>query len=296
MLLSAVLPGAPAIEFSSVSYDSRAVQPGAVFVAIPRVPLDKPAGNHRDGHDYVAGALAAGAVAAVVEHPVDAAIPQMRVPSSRLALAELAAAVCGHPAEALRLIGVTGTDGKTTTVRLVSQLLEASGRRTGFATTTDFKVAGRQWENLSRETTIEAPDLQQLLRDMVAGGCGWAVLEATSQGLEQERLHGCRFHVAAFTNVTSDHLDWHKTMENYRAAKRRLFANLRPDGVAVLNGDDPTSAFFAEVVPGRVMTFGLAGQGNVLAENVRYEENGIAFDLHFDGSARAVVLPLLGRF
>ncbi|MBV9120934.1 MAG: UDP-N-acetylmuramyl peptide synthase, partial [Chloroflexi bacterium] len=172
MLLSAALPDAPAIEIAGLAYDSRLVEPGWLFVAMPRVPLEKAPGDHRDGHDFVRAAAEKGAAAALVEHRVQADVPQVVVPSTRVALADVAAAFYGHPGRRLRLLGVTGTDGKTTTVQILSQILEAAGHSTGFATTTDFKIAQRQWDNVSRQTTIEAPEIQEMLRDMVEAGCG----------------------------------------------------------------------------------------------------------------------------
>ncbi|HEU0166518.1 MAG TPA: Mur ligase family protein, partial [Chloroflexota bacterium] len=208
MLLSALLPSAPEIEVSGIAYDSRHVEPGWLFVAMPRVPEEKAPGQHLDGHDFVGAALRRGATAALVEHHVAGVEgAQVVVPSTRAALADVAAAFYGHPGNKLRLLGVTGTDGKTTTTQLVAQVLDGGGRSSGFSTTTDFKIGQRQWENLSRQTTVEALDIQALLADMVQAGCTHAVLEATSQGLEQERLRGCDFDTAAVTNVTSDHMD-----------------------------------------------------------------------------------------
>ncbi len=279
-----------------MAYDSRRVEPGFVFVAMPRVPEEKAPGDHRDGHDFVAAAAARGAAAAIVERRVEAPLPQFVVPSTRQALADLAAALHGYPGRSLRLVGVTGTDGKTTTVQLVSQVLELAGRSVGFATTTDFKVADRQWENLSRQTTVEALEIQELLRQMVDAGCSHAVLEATSQGLEQERLRGCAFDVAAMTNVTSDHMDWHKTRESYLAAKRRLFEQVDPGGVAVLNADDPAARYFGAAAPGRSLTYAIDAQADFTASDVGYWQGSLVFRLHGPGGVSDVELGLLGRF
>ncbi|HEX6511441.1 MAG TPA: UDP-N-acetylmuramoyl-L-alanyl-D-glutamate--2,6-diaminopimelate ligase, partial [Chloroflexota bacterium] len=296
MLLSELLPGAPAVELAGLAYDSRRVQPGFLFVAMPRVPEEKAPGDHRDGHDYVAQAADQGAVAAVVERRVEAGLPQVVVRSSRQALADLAAGFLGRPASRLRLLGVTGTDGKTTTVQLASQVLESAGHATGFATTTDFKVADRQWDNLTRQTTIEALEIQDLLRQMVDAGCSHALLEATSQGLEQERLRGCDFDVAALTNVTSDHMDWHKTRENYLAAKRRLFEQLKPDGTAVLNADDSSFEYFRAAAPGRVLTYATERSADFTASRVGYWQSSLVFRLHGPDGHADVELALLGRF
>ena len=306
MLLSELLPGAPAVEVAGLAYDSRQVRVGWVFVAMPRVPEEKAPGDHRDGHDFVAVAAASGAVAAVVERLVEANVPQVVVPSTRQALADLAAAFYGYPASHLRMIGVTGTDGKTTTVQLVSQILEAAGRSTGFATTTDFKVGQRQWDNLTRQTTVEALEIHRLLRQMVDAGRSHAVLEATSQGLEQERLRGCAFDVAAVTNVTSDHMDWHKTHENYLAAKRRLFEQLKPSGVAILNADDSSLEYFSETLSRRggrgqgegprILTYGVDNQADFRASDVGYWQSSLIFRLRGPNGHADVELALLGRF
>jgi UDP-N-acetylmuramoyl-L-alanyl-D-glutamate--2,6-diaminopimelate ligase len=299
MLLSELIAGAPPIEIGGVAYDSRRVRPGFVFVAMPRVPEEKAPGDHRDGHDFVAAAAANGAAVAVVERRVDVDIPQVVAASTRQALADLAAAFYGYPASSLRLLGVTGTDGKTTTVQLLSQVLESAGKRSGFATTTDFKVADRQWENLSRQTTVEALEIHELLRAMVDAGCSHAVLEATSQGLEQERLRGCDFNAAAVTNVTSDHMDWHKTRENYLAAKARLFQQLKPDGTAVLNADDSSFDYFAPLVQDRVrlLTYALDAPADFKATDVGYWQSSLVFRLHGpDGRHADVEMSLLGRF
>ena len=298
MLLSEALPGAPPLEIAGLAYDSRRVAPAYAFVAIPRVPEEKAPGDHRDGHDFVGLAASNGALVAIVERRVDVDIPQLVVPSTRLALADLAAAFYGRPASRLRLLGVTGTDGKTTTVQLVSQVLESADNHTGFATTTDFKVGDRQWDNLSRQTTVEALEIQALLRDMVDAGCTHAVLEATSQGLEQERLRGCTFDVAAVTNVTSDHMDWHKTRENYLAAKRRLFEQLKPTGLAILNTDDSSHDYFRQALGWRerTLTYGIQNPADFTASDVAYWQSSLVFRLHGPGGHADVELGLLGRF
>ncbi|MFL5804744.1 MAG: UDP-N-acetylmuramoyl-L-alanyl-D-glutamate--2,6-diaminopimelate ligase [Roseiflexaceae bacterium] len=222
------------IEIATLAYDSRAVRPGSLFVAIT--------GFHVDGHTYIPQAFALGAAAVVVDEKywrsigsnaanlqlptTNYQLPTLVVVSdSRTALAPLAAAFYGHPGRAMRVVGVTGTDGKTTTTFLTSAVLEAGGHTTGLIGTVDFKVAGRQWANDTRQSTPEAPEVQALLREMVAASCDYAVVEATSHALSARwrRLDGCAFDVALLTNVTHEHLDFHGSVEQYRRDKARLF-------------------------------------------------------------------------
>ena len=188
-----------------VRYDSRRVRPGDLFVAVP--------GYHVDGHDFVGRALDAGAAAIVVEAgrreawapqvAEHADTPVIAVADTRAALAAAAAAFYGHPARKLRVIGITGTDGKTTTSYLTSAVLEAAGHRTGLLGTVEHRIAGRAVANDSRQTTPESPEVQALLAAMVEAGCDYAIIESTSHGLELHRLDGCEYDVAALTNVTS---------------------------------------------------------------------------------------------
>ncbi len=213
-------------EIASIVYDSRAAAPGALFVAYR--------GFHHDGHAFIPQALARGAAAVVYEDAAwDGRIgaPAARVPNARAALGPLAAALFGYPGQRMRVVGVTGTDGKTTTTFLTSIALEAGGHTTGLLGTVDFKVAGRQWANDTRQSTPEAPEVQALLRDMAEAGCDYAVLEATSHALSARwnRLAGCAFDIAVLTNVTQEHLDFHGTVEQYRRDKARLFAMLGED-------------------------------------------------------------------
>jgi UDP-N-acetylmuramoyl-L-alanyl-D-glutamate--2,6-diaminopimelate ligase len=245
------LDGPTDAAISSLAYDSRAVRPGGLFIAIN--------GFHTDGHAYIPQAIERGATAIVYQddrrpttdqRPTTndqrsseqrstardatretrhaANITWVRVSDSRTALAPLAAAFYGHPGREMRIVGITGTDGKTTTTFLTSAVLEAGGVTTGLMGTVDFKVAGRQWANDTRQSTPEAPEVQALLREMVGAGCDYAVLEATSHALSARwrRLDGCAFDVAVLTNVTHEHLDFHGSVEQYRRDKARLFEML----------------------------------------------------------------------
>jgi UDP-N-acetylmuramoyl-L-alanyl-D-glutamate--2,6-diaminopimelate ligase len=224
-----------------VTHDSREVRPGDLFVAVP--------GAHHDGHDHAAAAVAAGACALVLERAVATpGVPQVLVHAARPSLAVAAAWSAGDPSHHLGVVGITGTDGKTTTAYLVRSMLEACGFPTGMLGTIDVVVGGASLGNPGRATTPEAPELQAHLRAMVDAGDAFAVVEATSHGLAQDRVAEVAWDVAVHTNVTHEHLEFHRTPEAYRAAKRRLFARLAagpgdPDKGfgkhAVLNLDDP---------------------------------------------------------
>ncbi len=293
----------PGVSVSSICCDSRRATPGALFVAI--------AGYQADGHDHIAQALAGGAVAVAVQADrrpkwqgivQERSLPAVVVPDTRQALASLAAAFYGHPARRLRVVGVTGTDGKSTTIHLISALLEAGGRRTGVLSTVERKVGDRISANESRFTTPEAPEVQALLAEMVDAGADYAVLESTSHALALHRLDGCEYDLAVLTSVTADHLDFHRTREEYLAAKGRLFAMLDEaadkgiEKVAVLNADDPACAYFRSRTQARVATYSVQSEADVRAADVEPTEWGSRFRLRAAGGEVAVTIGLPGLF
>lgn len=251
----------PAI--AAVRYDSRQVRAGDLFVARR--------GQHVDGHEHVAAAVAAGAAAVMVERPMPGiTAPELVVCDARVALGLAAAWRAGDPSRSLGIVGITGTDGKTTTAYMVRAILVAAGHPTGLLGTTDVIVAGQSQGNPARTSTPEAPELQDHLAAMLAAGDEWAVVESSSHGLAQHRVGGVAYDVAVLTNVTSEHLEFHGTLDAYRAAKRSLFARLAvsvdsPDKGwgkhAVVNADDPegdAAASVAGAVGARVWRYGLA--------------------------------------
>ena len=264
------------VAVGGVTHDSRLVRPGDVFVAVP--------GAHHDGHDHVPGAVDAGAAALVLERAVPTpGIPQLLVRAARPALASTAAWFEGDPSHRLGVVGITGTDGKTTTSYLVRSMLEACGLAAGMLGTIDVVVAGASLGNPGRATTPEAPELQGHLRAMADGGDRFAVVEATSHGLAQDRVAEVAWDVAVHTNVTHEHLEFHRTPEAYRAAKRRLFERLasgpaNPDKGygkhAVVNRDDPWAGIFLDAAreAGATITgygAGPGGEADVRATAVR---------------------------
>lgn len=286
----------PAVEVRGVRYDSRQVGPGDVFVAVP--------GTQTDGHAHVAAAVAAGAVAAVVERPEAcvAGVPCLIVPSSRIALADLAATLYGYPARRLFVTGITGTDGKTTSTFLLSHVLDTIGRSTGLIGTVAVKIGGHWEENRARQSTPESPDVQAALAAMVAAGVEDAVVEATSHGLVLQRVRRCAFDAALITNVTSEHLDFHGTRERYLDAKALLLdALLQTEGKksprhAAINLDDEGSAGLIPRSPAPVVSFGLDGAATVRALNVDTRADGSQFDVRAGGRTWPAFMPLPGLF
>jgi UDP-N-acetylmuramoyl-L-alanyl-D-glutamate--2,6-diaminopimelate ligase len=236
----AALEGDGEADISGVEYDSRRVKPGDLFVAV--------SGIHADGHVFLREALAAGAAAVAVEAdaPVPGGGPVVRLPSTRSGLAELAAEFYGRPSRHMKVAGITGTDGKTTTTHMAEHVLQASGIVAGAMSTVAYTVSGAETDNVSGQTTTESPQVQGWLRRMLDAGVKCAVIETTSHALVQERVAACDFDVAAFTNVGHDHLDYHATWEEYLEAKARLIdltaaaADKGIEKTAVLNRDDPS--------------------------------------------------------
>jgi UDP-N-acetylmuramoyl-L-alanyl-D-glutamate--2,6-diaminopimelate ligase len=253
----AVLEGNPDVEVSGIAYDSRRVIPGDLFVAVQ--------GIHVDGHHYLTEAIAKGAVAVAIERPVRVpeGVPVLRTPSTRIGLAELSAELYGRPSRQLRLAGITGTDGKTTVTHMAEHVLQASGIVAGAMSTVAFKVSGREVDNVSGQTTTEAPEVQAWLARMVEAGAQAAVIETTSHALVQERVRACEFDVAAFTNVGHDHLDYHASWDDYLEAKARLIeltarsADKGIEKTAVLNRDDVSYERLTRRAIARRWTYGM---------------------------------------
>jgi len=305
-----VAPTARGRAVSGIAYDSRRVVPGSVFVAVP--------GAHVDGHDFVARAVAAGAVAVVVEHVVDDAGPaiQLVVDRGQIALAAVAAWWYEDPGRGLGVIGVTGTDGKTTTAAMAVAALEAAGVRTGLVSTSDQRIGGQRAVTPAHVTTPEAPELQRALRAMVGAGDAAAVLETTSHGLALERVGQIPYDVAILTNLTHEHLELHGTFEAYRAAKCSLFERLvgdpgsspkpasLPEGRpwprgGIVNLDDPSAGTFAaatRAAGATLLTYGIDKDADVRATAIGETPAGIRATVTTPRGAMELTLPLIGRF
>jgi len=285
------------IVITGLSHDSRQVRPGYLFVAIK--------GLNADGHDYIPQAIQRGAVAVVAERKPSELpqVPFVLVPDSRQALAYLAAALHNYPARKLRVIGVTGTDGKTTTVELIRSILTAAGHKTGMISTVEALIGDQHYETGLHVTTPDAIQVQGYLAQMVAAGTEYAVLEATSHGLDQHRVTACDFDVAVMTNITHEHLDYHKTFEGYREAKARLFHGLarsfRKPGtpkVSVLNADDSSFEYLRQILADRYLTYGLEHPADITAQNIAYTPAATIFTAVTPDGEFAVQTKLPGPF
>jgi UDP-N-acetylmuramoyl-L-alanyl-D-glutamate--2,6-diaminopimelate ligase len=283
-----VLKGSTTCMLAGVTADSRKVKPGWAFVAIPGVKVD--------GHTFIGQALARGASVVVVDRPLDLTTTQstccLRVPDTRLAIAHLAAAFFGHPSRQLRLIGVTGTNGKTTSTYLLEAVLRAHGLTPGVIGTVTYRYAGH--ERIANQTTPAAEDTQRLLREMVDAGVSHCVMEVSSHALSQHRVWASQFAAALFTNLTQDHLDYHADMAAYYAAKSRLFITYQP-GVAVLNCDDPAGEQLSHETRAPVITYGFSPASDVGVEHLAMDANGIALTVRLRGQPVRVHSRLIGR-
>jgi UDP-N-acetylmuramoyl-L-alanyl-D-glutamate--2,6-diaminopimelate ligase len=278
--------GVPAGDVTALTLDSNDVVPGAVFFAIP--------GHVHDGWTFVPEAASRGALAVVAERETPGlAIPQLIVSNARHAVADAADAWFGKPSERLRVYGITGTDGKSTTAFLAVGVLLAAGRQPGLVGTVDVRVGDQQTASTSRTTTPEAIELQRLLADMVDAGNDSVVIEATSHGLAQARVRNCRFRVAVVTTITSEHLEFHGTVEAYRDAKAIL---VEEAPVAVLNRDDANFEFLRERATGAVLSYGIEAEADLRASALDLGPHGSRFHVTGPRWAGPVTIQLPGRF
>jgi UDP-N-acetylmuramoyl-L-alanyl-D-glutamate--2,6-diaminopimelate ligase len=281
-------------EITGLTYDSRQVAPGIAFVALR--------GAHADGHAFIAKAVELGAAAIFAEQapPEDATLPWVHVRHSRIALAQAAAALYGHPAKGLTIAGVTGTNGKTTTAFLLHHLFNSAQMRSGLLGTVFYDLGDGEHLPASH-TTPESLEIQGLLAGMRDHGCRACVMEVSSHALDQDRVFGLPFATAIFTNLTQDHLDYHGTMEQYFEAKVRLFqitADSSPRSALIINGDDSWGRKLIQRFEhtGRVVRFGFGVGCEYRAINVRYDLTGTTFELEAKGRSFLVRLPLIGDF
>jgi UDP-N-acetylmuramoyl-L-alanyl-D-glutamate--2,6-diaminopimelate ligase len=280
--------GRPNVDVTGVVQDSRQVKPGDLFVALP--------GTKTDGAQFVGEAVSRGAAAVVAEKAMPSQVPFFKVSNVRQAFALIAANFHARPAQELTLLGITGTNGKTTTSFLLESIAAAGGAQTGLLGTIQYKFAGKTVD--APHTTPDALTLQSTLREMVDTGTDTVVMEVSSHALVQERVHGLTFRAAAFTNLSRDHLDFHKDMEDYFQAKRRLFLELlSPGGVAVVNGDDTYGTRIYNELRGQkrmAWKFSRTGAGEISATDVQLSLDGIKATLKTPAGDIQVKSRLLG--
>lgn len=282
------------LKIRGIAYDSREVQPGYLFVCIE--------GYKTDGHNYVRDAVNNGAILIVAQRkvPYMDEVSWIIVEDTRKVLALLSAEFFGHPSDYLKIIGVTGTNGKTTTTHLIESILKANGAKVGLIGTINNKIGDKILP--VKNTTPESLDLQKLLREMVTAKCTHVVMEVSSHALDLDRVIGVEYDVAVFTNITQDHLDFHENMDNYFKAKSKLFANLgaadrKPyDKFAVINLDDPSGKELTKLSGGKVLTYSVRNDSNFKANNIEIDIRGVTFEVATPDGKLTLELQLTGLF
>ncbi|MGJ7922494.1 UDP-N-acetylmuramoyl-L-alanyl-D-glutamate--2,6-diaminopimelate ligase [Neobacillus sp. LXY-4] len=280
------------VEITSIENDNRKVQQGSLFICVK--------GYTVDGHQYADSAVQNGAVAVLAERELNLDVPVIIVKSTIRAMAVLADTFYGQPTQKLKLIGLTGTNGKTTTSHLIEKILADSGVKTGLIGTMYTKIGEQKYE--TKNTTPESLTLQKTFRKMIDVQVEAAVMEVSSHALDLGRVHGCDFDIAVFTNLTQDHLDYHQTMDEYKRAKGLLFSQLgnsfdhHSPKYAILNGDDEASAAYEKATAAHVFTYGIDQQADVRATNISMDASGTKFELITPMGIEQVSIQLVGKF
>ncbi|MBC6148261.1 UDP-N-acetylmuramoyl-L-alanyl-D-glutamate--2,6-diaminopimelate ligase [Listeria innocua] len=281
-----------AIEVNLIAQDSRKVQPGTLFICID--------GEIVDGHQFADRAVQLGAVAIIAEKQLDVSVPVLYVRDSKRAMAMLADYFYGSPTQALKLVGITGTNGKTTVSHLVEQIVRENGEQTGLIGTMYRKIGDEILE--TKNTTPDSLTLQETFRDMLLSGVSTAVMEVSSHALVQGRVYGSDYDVAVFMNLSQDHLDYHHTMEEYAYAKSLLFAqlgnsyNTSKPKIAVLNADDAESVRMQTATAAHIITFGIKEPADFAASNIQITSHGSTFDLKTPVGNFSLKIKMIGNF
>lgn len=273
----------PQAEITAVDYDSRKVGRGSLFCCL--------VGEKTDGHNFASMAVEKGASALICQRPLPLNVPQLIVPDGREAMARAAACFYGHPERKLTMLAVTGTNGKTSVTYMVKSVAETAGKKVGLIGTIQNLIG--EEKVYTERTTPESVDLFALLRRMADKGVDLVVMEVSSHALAQQRVAGIPFKAGLFTNLTQDHLDYHKTFENYRAAKKKLFAQC---GIAILNGDDETAAYMKEGLSIPVWTMGIHHPGEFYARGIEITTQGASFHLFTPQGNGRISLHISGLF
>ena len=289
MLLSCLAKATPHtligedVEVNELRYNSRKVEKGDVFCCV--------VGTFADGHKYAAQAVEAGAAALVVERQLDLDVPQILVENTRIAMAEMAAAYYGNPADEMVMVGITGTNGKTSTSYMLKSIAERMGKKVGLIGTIRNMIGDIIID--TERTTPESVDLQRILRQMKDEKVDVVIMEVSSHSLDQKRVHGITYDVGCFTNLTQDHLDYHKTFENYFAAKKLMFAQCEK---AVINLDDSYAADMVAGVDIPMLTVGVREQADVTASEIDITTRGVQFDFNYRNVTSRFNVPIPGLF
>jgi UDP-N-acetylmuramoyl-L-alanyl-D-glutamate--2,6-diaminopimelate ligase len=282
---------AKAIEITGISYNSKTTKTGDIFVCL--------VGEHADGHEYVESAIKNGAMALLTEKKLDYEIPQIVVKSTRTQIADIADKFYNSPSKTLNLIGITGTNGKTTVTHLVQKMLENNGEKCALIGTLGYKLSSGGEYKEAKHTTPQAPELQATL-DLIKNkeGIKNVAMEVSSHALEQNRVGGCDFKGAVLTNLTQDHLDYHITMDNYFESKAILFKNLEAGNFAVINIDDQYAQRFIDVIPEgvRILTYGVKNNADLIAKDVKFSPSGAEFICVTPKGEKNVKLQMNGMF
>ncbi len=284
-----VIQGTDNIEIENIGWDSRKVSPNSLFICVKNRNVDR--------HDYASVAVKNGAVALVIEHDVKE-IPEditiIKVQDSKKAMARVASIYYGEPSKKFNLIGVTGTNGKTSVTYFVSKILEGAGRLTGIIGTIQNTVGGRELKTEKlNPTTPDSIELQESFKEIVQAGASDVVMEVTSSALDKGRVYECDFNIGAFTNLTQDHLEEHGTMENYKNAKLKLFKMCRK---TLTNIDDPVSKEILEIATGEIFTYAIEEDADFKAFDIVYGLNSVEFSLRFQNEVKKVKFNVPGRF
>ncbi|WP_246940194.1 UDP-N-acetylmuramoyl-L-alanyl-D-glutamate--2,6-diaminopimelate ligase [Bacillus pinisoli] len=279
-------------EISSVEMDSREVKPGSLFICIK--------GYTVDGHDYAEQAVKKGAVAIIAEEAIDVKVPVVLVPDSKRAMAVVANYFYDYPTHKLQLIGVTGTNGKTSTTHMIERMMQAHDKKTGLIGTIHTKIGNQVFE--TKNTTPESLTLQKMFSNMHQAEVDTAIMEVSSHALDLGRVHGCDFDIAVFTNLTQDHLDYHETMTEYQRVKGLLFAQLgntfhpTRKKFAILNADDLASNEYKRSTAAHIITYGIKTDSDVMAKHIKMTNTGTEFTLEVGNESYQVHVQLVGLF
>lgn len=278
------------IDIKGISYNSQLTKAGDIFVCLK--------GEYSDGHNWAKMAKDRGALALLCERALEVELPQLIVESTRQKIADVAALLCEYPTENLNLIGVTGTNGKTTVTHLLQKIFEKNSQKCALIGTLGHKLSSNDTYHDAKHTTPQAPELQAVMKKIKDNDINNVVMEVSSHALEQNRVGRCFFKGAVLTNLTQDHLDYHITMDNYFDAKSILFKNLKEGNFAIINADDEYAKRFENVVPVgvKVLTYGIKNQADIMAKNIEFSTLGVKFDFVYGEKSQKIQLKMNGIF